>query len=356
MILYLDIFIDDNPLYARNVISNQSIRNSCNQYKMPKKIDITKYTLASYAEIPWTNIIIKYDAVIEEDAVSFLEYTKELFPNADISRPCSNNQATYGLAVEKITALDDDFVFYSPNNDHPFIGTDLGYFGLLLEKAIKFQKYYEFVSLVYSHLSEFINAPIAGSPFYNRYSHDTQIIEDDEIATSFIRFKGDNSSCQIVNKRLLNYWFCSHDLGDERIIRAEDVRQFFITPNQLMIVPKKELCAHFDGYSHTVGGPVYISSDQVPPLFIPIGFWNNSIKIAYGYSEYREGWVNINPSAKQFSFRDQKYGTDLKIELQDIPLFWKNRIGEIDINKNADFEALENGRKEYFKILMRPWG
>jgi hypothetical protein len=94
----------------------------------------------------------------------------------------------------------------------------------------------------------------------------------------------------------------------------------------------------------------------IPPLFIPIGFWDNQIRIAYGYPEYREGWVNINPSAKQFSFRDQKYGTDLKIGLQDIPLAWWHRMTEIDVNRNANLDELEKGRKEYYKNLMRPWG
>jgi len=355
MILYMDIFIDDKPLAPGNVAANRELRHTCPQYWMPRKIDIAKYTLASYAVIPWTHVVIAFDAAREEDIASFYGYARGLFPYmGDISRPCSSNQTLYRAQVEKVCDLDDDFVFYATNNDHPLIASDISHLWKVIERARAFMTDYEFVSIVYSHLSEFLNAPIIGSPFYNQYARDSHIVSDDELATSFVRSNGDNSSIQIVNKGLLHHWFCSHDLGDARIIRAEDVRKFFLTPNQLMIVPKKELCAHFDGYSHT-SNAVKITPDQVPPLFIPQGFFDRAIRIAYGYPECRPGWVNINPTAREFSFRDPKYGTDLKIGLQDIPLFWRDRISEIDINEDADPEELAKGRQAYYDTVRNPW-
>ena len=56
----------------------------------------------------------------------------------------------------------------------------------------------------------------------------------------------------------------------------------------------------------------------------------------------REGWVNINPLKKKYSFEDSVNGTDLMITLKDLPLFWKNRIKEIDINPKADLKKLED--------------
>lgn len=355
MILYWDNYITDTPLYQSFIKANDQLRSSNTQYKMPKKIDIAKYTITSYAEIPWTNVIIKFDAEKKEDIDTFSQYALELFPNAEIIQPRSTNQKMFKETVEKIYNLQDDWIFYAGNNDHPLIASDLTHLYKSLEIANKFKQEYEFVSIFYSHFSEFINAPIIGSPFNVTYASDSHIVKDNDTATCFVRFNGDNSSIQIVHKDLLRYWFCSHDLGNERIIRAEDVRKFFLTPNQLMIVPKKELCAHFDGYSHSIGGSTEITPDKVPPLFIPAGFFDNSIRIAYGYPEYREGWVNINPAARDFSFRNQEKGTDLKIGLQDMPLFWRGKIKEVDVNINADFEKIEKGRMEYFQTVRNPW-
>jgi len=354
MILYWDNYITDIPLIPSFVQPNQEIRHSCSQYKMPKKIDIAKYTLASYAEIPWTNVIIKFDAEKREDIDTFSQYVRGIFPNAEIIQPRSTCQKMFKETVEKIYNLQDDWIFYAGNNDHPLIAPDLTHFYQILEIANKFKQNYEFISIPYSHFSEFTNAPIIGSPLYITSTNDSRIVEDNYVATSFVRFNGDNTAIQIVHKDLLQYWFCSHDLGAERIIRSEDIRRFFLTSNQLMIVPKKELCAHFDGYSYT-SGITRITPDQVPPLFIPTGFFDSSIRIAYGYPEYREGWVNINPAARDFSFRDQKRGTDLKIGLQDIPLFWKGKIKEVDVNINADFERIETGRSKYFRTVRNPW-
>jgi hypothetical protein len=350
MILYYDNYIDDKPLLFHSVKTNQSIRRKDSQYKMPRKLDIAKYTLASYKIISWSKVIIKFDVVDEEDRELFIKYAKELFPDAEIIPHRSDNQKAYRETVEQICKLDDEWIFYTPNNDHPIIASDISHLYKLLEKAIEFKKKYKFVSIIYSMFSEYCNYNE-----YNKYWKYTKIIDNDDIAISFVKYNGDNNSLQIVHRDLLKYWFCSRDLGNVRIIRAEDVEKFFRTPNQLIIAPKKEICAHFDGYSHLKGHVTQITADQIPPLFIPNGFFDNSIRIAYGYPDYREGWVNINPSAKYFSFRSKKNGTDLKIGLQDIPLFWKDRIKDIDINPFADLNKLNRKRDEYFEVLYNPW-
>lgn len=95
MILYWDNYITDIPLFPSLVQPNQEIRHSCSQYRMPKKIDIAKYTLASYAEIPWTNVIVKFDAEKREDIDTFSQYVREIFPNAEIIQPRSTNQKMF---------------------------------------------------------------------------------------------------------------------------------------------------------------------------------------------------------------------------------------------------------------------
>ena len=76
-----------------------------------------------------------------------------------------------------------------------------------------------------------------------------------------------------------------------------------------------------------------------PSLDIPRGFFESKIKIRYGYNDYKEGWVNINPKNPNY-YASDKTGTDYKITLEDIPLFWKDRIIEIDENPNIDEEEM----------------
>jgi hypothetical protein len=60
---------------------------------------------------------------------------------------------------------------------------------------------------------------------------------------------------------------------------------------------------------------------------------------------------NINPLKEKFSFRDPVKGTDLKISLDNLPLFWKKRIKKIDINKNIDKKKLDKAAKENKKRI-----
>ena len=45
-----------------------------------------------------------------------------------------------------------------------------------------------------------------------------------------------------------------------------------------MVIPKQEICAHFDGFPHTKGTNREIADYQIPPLLIPKGFFKGEIK------------------------------------------------------------------------------
>ncbi len=347
MILYYDNYIIDSPLYPSSVKSIKYVRESDTPYKQSKKLDTAKYALNSYKVFPWSKVIIKIDAEKESDKYDFIVYAKTIFPDAEIIPHRSDNQKEYCKTIDEICKLNDEWIFYTPNNDIPLIASDISHISKLIEKAIAFKKTYQYVSIVFSMFSEYYN--------YNIVFKNTYMIENSNIAFTIINPTGDTNSIQIVHRDLLKHWFCSKDLGNIRIIRAEDISPFLSTSNQLIIIPKKEICAHFDGYSHTVWVPTYIREDQIPPLFIPPGFFENNIKIAYGYNDYKDGYVNINPSAKYYSFKNKENGTDLKISLQDIPLFWKDKIKVIDINPKADLKYLSKKRDEYYDILYNPW-
>jgi hypothetical protein len=68
-------------------------------------------------------------------------------------------------------------------------------------------------------------------------------------------------------------------------------------------------------------------------------YFENDIKIRYGYDDYKKGWVNINPKNPNYYAYD-KSGTDYKFTLQDLPLAWKNKISVIDSNPNIDEDEM----------------
>ncbi len=355
MILYFDSYITDIPLNGQHSTINDVVRYGCKNYAMPKKTEIAKYSLASYAVYPWSHVLIRYELDNKDEYESFDAFILKLFPKAVIMHERSDSQADYRKSVEILDTFDDDWIFYSPNNDHPMMTNDISTIDKLIEKANTYKDKYEFISIYYSHFSEFLNISKKKNPFNATFGKDTRTLEEDDLAITIVRNDGDNTAVQIVNKNLFRHWFDSKELGGGRIIRSEDVRNYFITHNQLIINPKKEICAHFDGYPHTITARHEILPEEVPPLFVPLGFFENNIKIRYGYDAYKEGWTNINPTLKNYSFKDTETGTDLKWTLDDIPLFWKEKISEIDANPYLDKNTMQKARDENYELIKNPW-
>jgi len=117
--------------------------------------------------------------------------------------------------------------------------------------------------------------------------------------------------------------------------------------------PLKEQFRHYEGYGH-----VGYFNNTFPPLNIPIGFFENNIKIKYGYWQRFPDYTNVNPKAP-FLYAHDKYGTDYGFyigpnnDLSDIPMVLKSRISEIDYNPKLNFEELKNYRNINFIELSR---
>ena len=354
MILYFDSYITDIPLSANTVSANDYLREGCTNYRMPSKVDIARYTLASYSQYNWSHVLIRYEVDNEADYHILDEYILNLFPKATILHKRSSSFKDFNESLKIINKFHDEWVFYAGNNDHPWIGASAAYVNELINVANKFINKYQYISILYTHYVEGLNLRIKNSPTNLHYGRDVIDLEENEVSHVILRKQGNNTGAQIVNKKLLNYWFSTTEFPNERVVRSEDVRKLFITSDQLVVIPKREICAHFDGMPHTIGTSLEIASYQIPPLFIPYGFFTENIKIAYGYDEYRDGWVNINPSKKNYIFNN-KNGTDLKIGIDDIPFFWKEKIVEIDVNNNIDESLFSNSIKYNRMIEKTPW-
>ncbi len=358
MILYMDVYITNAPLFRNMYDDLTELRSKTKIYNMPDKIDITLYTLASYALYNWSNILIKYELEDKSKNDYFENEVKKIFPEAVIMRGRSDNQAKYQESIKVLEKMKDEFIFYAGNNDHPFVFSDISVLYNSLEKAKELAKDYKYVSVWYSHIQEgaaiLKNANFSVILKHNGIFKKDILYEDEKLFVTKRAF-GIYPSVQIVNLDLLKHWFCDADLTGKRVRRSDDLASLIETKGQIAIFPKEQICEHFDGYGnldYLVGFKVY---ESVPPLFIPPGFFKNDIKIAFGYDEYRKDWVNINPTKKRYSFMDPINGTDMKIGLNNLPLFWKPRISKIDINPKINQQELEAlGNKNYEKIC-NPW-
>jgi len=354
MVLYFDSYITDIPLSGKFQSGNDNVRGSCSNYEMPSKVDIAKYSLASYAQYNWEYVLIKYEVDDEDDYQVLDKYILDLFPFAIILHKRSDSFSSFQESLKIINSFKCNWIFYTSNNDQPMIGRSANYIDELISIATNYESKFQYISIKYTHFSEAFSLCSKNSPINLLYGRDIEDIEENSKAKVILRKQGDNTGSQIVNKNLLNYWFSSTNYPDKRIIRSEDIRYLYLTSDQLMIIPKEEICAHFDGFTHTQGTNHEIADYQIPPLFIPKGFFESNIKIRYGYDDYRDDWVNINPMKKAYIF-ENKNGVDLKTELDKLPSFWSNRISELDINKNIDQISLQQAIKRNDQVVIKPW-
>ena len=350
LILFFDTYIVSGVGDAGGSIqSKQSanslgkIRNTLPLYYWQTKLDVVKYTLASYAEIAWDQVVIRFECEDTSDTNDFYVYCRSLFPFAQIENERSSTALAYLMALKKVKASENDWVFFSPNNDHPFLAnpSDLTNF---IAAADNFLIHYPQVTarLLVSHYTESINDYSFSSPQYGYYAgiFKRLIYKDNQIIVTASNKVCNDSVMLFRLGFLLEIFSLTKNSG--RVIRIEDT-EFYIYPDSqsLLICPTRELCRHYDSYEHIM--------DFVPPLFIPSGFFENNIRVRYGYNDYKAGWINVNP-LKFFVGVD----CDLWNLLDDLPHFWLSRISVLDINKKMP--PLPDKASLYaYKKFNNPW-
>ena len=310
------------------------------------KVDIFKYTLASYSVIPFSKVLINCSlngnySHRKEELKNFLE--KEF---AGQNLKLKFDRIEYQKDWQKLydEELDDDVIWFSCNHDHIFMDYNLDILNdgtKLLSQAIDSP-----ASIYPSHWPELLNK---ASYIHNEKPGPTDVYD------KYVGFHlmNNNDSFQIINKALYRKWWFDEDYGDAYLPRSDyrladkngtpigyDIRQGRKTGmlHHYCFVPLRELCRHYDGYGH-----VEINPNLCPALSIPPGFFDNNIKIKYGYRDNHTDCVNIKPTEKYYSILD-KNGTDYKWIMSDIPLFWRDRISDIDEN---DTYELDTAYREY---------
>lgn len=360
LILFFDVYIisgdgyDHPAQHNAHYISNsrieieKKVRSSSHTYRFQSKLDVCKYALASYAELEWDYAVIRYDCENPADNSHFHEFCEKIFPQADITNSRSNSAQKYLSALSKLKRFGNPWIFFSPNNDHPYVGREKS-LSRYIELAQEFERKYpkHVVSILYSHFTEAMCSASPSQHLWGRY------------AKVFTKIKYENQDSYVVE---INKFLCdsvhilrldillrifSTTQNTGRLIKLEDT-EFYLSQKikHLSVWPKKELCRHYDG---SLGG-----FDSVPPLFIPDGFFEGNIKIRYGFQDYVDGFINIDPIALS-SRHLTGVGPDINCLLEDIPGFWLPRISSIERNPGLQDEYLDRANLEYYKNLINPW-
>ena len=325
----------------------------------PNKLDILKYSLASYAvAYPWKRVILNLE--LDPDYISLdrkqelKEFVYKTFKNIEIFYSDRRNLFQEDW-INTYNLINDDLIFYQGNHDHIFIDSSIDYLKELTQLR---DTYGENLTISTSHFSE--NIRTAKGCYIDLFKGETQpppFSSDYELKDNyFFKTIPNFDSLIIITKEIYKNWFLEGDWSQLQfppntfpsgklelartegtgIIGLKEIKNLIKTPiiKQILISPYKEICRHFDGYYHQ-----YITNNQCPALDIPPGFFENDIKIRYGYDDYIEGWININPKNPNYYAYD-KSGTDYKFTLEDLPLVWKSRISVVDSNPNINEEEM----------------
>jgi len=320
MILFCNTFITEtpvNPAWAHQKnIPRENLKSFSN-------FDIFKYSLASLAvAYDWDKVILKVslDDIYKHRQLELEQFIKNEFNKFNLILEWQRNEYQNDWKRD-YELLNDNIIWFYCNHDHIFFDSSKEYLKELVDE-IKNEK---LCSLQFSHFPENIRTAKKGANYK---------IHNNYLSVDNINF----DSIQIITKELYYKWWFEGEFNHIRLPRPDffgiGLAEIKLMPTHKMVIPLKEICRHFDGYQHIQ--PI-IDNNQCPAIEIPPGFFENNIKIRYGYDDYKEGWVNINPK-NEYYYAYNKSGTDYKFTLNDMPLVWKNRISIIDSNPDIDEE------------------
>jgi hypothetical protein len=309
------------------------------------RVNIFKYCLSSYTALK--PLITKSIFYVElgkefEDRKEDLErYILNLYPDCELNWYRNTSAQQWRDTCEK-HFKPDDLIWYSGNDDHIFIDYDLDVvcdgIKLLSEDPDPMAIMY------YSHwqeqcrLSNFKNGTLTESG-------------------NFVKFTYSNfDSIQLLKGiRMTAYW--SDTKLDGMLLRRTDALNDYYRVESTFYAPTRELVRHYDGYSHlganwAEGGTQspYLSN-VAPPLVIPPGFFDNNIKIRFGFKERKEGWITSDCMSNLYTAKQD--GVDCRWLESDIPLFLRDKITEIEYSPDYNLSEQTKNRDAAFAITTR---
>jgi hypothetical protein len=351
MILFINVFITKN--FATNY----------NRGNLPRqdRLDVFKYSLSSLSVIPWSKVIIycELDECYKDRRKELNEYINRLFPeNLSNYEFRIDKQSKWKQSMEEVFACQDELVWFSCNDDHIFIDYDLDVLNAC-ERRLKelIKNGTNHVACYVSHWPEMLCHANYGKQ-YPVLGRCKEYFEVDWVNID---------SIQIVSKAVLKHWWFSHEYGDDVFLirtdgnlagKGKEYIHINIDLSLVTTIPCRELCRHFDGYCrhfdtskspYMPGGTADIN--RCVPLCVPDGFFNNEIKISFCREQRKDGWIHINPVLANYFTVDAK-GADYKYMIEDLPLFWRDKIIDIDFGPEIDRQVLVMARNKAVQDIV----
>jgi hypothetical protein len=296
------------------------------------RAEVFRYMIYSYSKLPWTIPLFNLDlSTLElEERKQIYDDIENLFQGKAI---LSNTRAAYRNEWLQLSdQVEDlgDLVWYTGCHDFPYIAYDLIWLDHCIDK-LKNTK--ELSATIFCHYQEFLEQNLTNYPGVIKKAE----LDEDGILVA----ENVTKLCMmLMHSKLFKQWWQESSFGDDFVPRSDWLSYWEAkTPFQVFI-PPREFCRHFNGYSHALGR-------RVPVLSIPVGFFEKEIKIRYGYSDEKEGWTSLNP-ARPSKMVDSN-GVDIQGVLEDLPLFWKDHISDIDINPDINQDIFLEERNKVYK-------
>ena len=302
------------------------------------RMDIFKYCLASYtALLPLLSKCLFYIQVepeFEHRRAELEEYIYTIFPKDQLE--LNWHRINYTRDWRKLSEQfdDNDLIWFAGNDDHIFIDYDLD----VVRAGIKVlnEDPDPYSVIYYSHWPEQMRLSL---------HHNGELTKD----KNYIKFTWRTFDAIRIMKgaRFKRYWQ-DNDYGDEVVFRTDTLWHKGYQLTGPVYAPTRELVRHYDGSSHVSPHIINVA----PPLVIPPGFFDNKIHVRVGYNDHLNDWVNLNPTA-QWLYAANPIGADYRWHPDDIPLFWQDKIAEIDYEPNYDPLPMRQARDAAFLAMTR---
>jgi hypothetical protein len=306
------------------------------------RADIFKYCLASYKAfdslISKAVFYILLDPEYAHRRQELEEYIFSLFPSCVLRWERNFYARDWNRSYDHdIAHIPDDLIWVACNEDHIFVDYNLDVLrsGLAMLQTDK----NPYGALLYSHWHEGLSMSV--------HKQGVQSPCGNWIESNW----SETSGVQVIKKARLNHYFTCRDWGDRPMFRTDCLMGEGYELIAPLYIPTREIVRHYDAYSH-----VSCPADRAPPLVIPPAFFENNLKIRYGYFDRKEGWVNVNPMMDYYAVN--RKGADVKTTLDRLPMFWKPV--EVDVNPATNHELLNTARVDHFikqtHSPMNTWG
>ena len=232
--------------------------NTCN------RLDLFKHTLMSYSRIDWDDVylLIKLDEEFMPREEELKKFIKKIFSkNKVVYIPERFEYQWQWQELIKKISIKSNIVWFSQNDDHPFIDINLEVLNEGIDLLLKDKDKYR--SIYLSHWTEilrlsgkFCNPKIVGNyiKFQATIFDSIQIFNTEYIKYIFLHLDWENKQFKRIDSLLL---FDEFKPALDAICGVKNTSKYH--PMQNVYVPLREFCRKYSGYSH-------VNMEWVEPL------------------------------------------------------------------------------------------